>query len=184
MRPTDFSPQHRDLAEQLIRVGADVAALLSNLTRDQLARRPDPTRWSIGEAIEHLTVTNIEYLGALEAALPRTTLRMSDKPYSFGFIGRQFIKILEPPVKRRFKAPKRFLPPIGELGNVAQDFAASQAKILQLLKRYDDRDLASVSVPSPAAKLLRFKAAAAFAILAAHSRRHLWQAEQVRQALS
>ena len=54
-------------------------------------------------------------------------------------------------------------------------------RLLELLRRADGVDISRAKVTSPLSKLLKLRIGAAFAILAAHGRRHLWQARQVRR---
>lgn len=183
MDASEFSSQHRGLAQQFIDASARLDQIVGAFTAEQLARRPDPKRWSASEAIAHLNATNSGYILLLESALHNAKPRSDDRPYNLGFLGRLFVGSMEPPVKRRFPAPKKFLPPQGDLGNVVGEFRAIQQKLLSLLRQHDQSDLASVSLPSPATRLIRFNAAAAFALLAAHERRHLWQAEQTLKSL-
>jgi hypothetical protein len=43
-------------------------------------------------------------------------------------------------------------------------------------------NLVKVKITSPLASFLKFRLGAAFGIVIAHDRRHLWQAQQVRHA--
>jgi hypothetical protein len=85
-------------------------------------------------------------------------------------------------VTRRFKAP----------GSVRPGSALTRAEIM---RRYHEaheevrrliRDAAAIDAnrttfPNPFAKFLRVKVATGLHVLPAHDRRHLWQAEQVKQ---
>ena len=54
----------------------------------------------------------------------------------------------------------------------------------QIARRLEDAhglDLRRARVVSPITRLLRLNLGAAFALIASHNRRHLWQARQVRE---
>jgi hypothetical protein len=96
-----------------------------------------------------------------------------------------FTGALEPPPRRAFKAPGKFQPPPHEqlpLAAVTAEFRRLQDELDGRLVASDGLHLAKLKLRSPAAPLLRLRLGGAFEILAAHQRRHLWQAEQVRQA--
>jgi hypothetical protein len=61
-------------------------------------------------------------------------------------------------------------------------FLASQAMVRAFLQTYADIDLAGVRFPNPFIRGVRFSLATGLHVIAAHERRHLWQAWRVRQA--
>ena len=52
----------------------------------------------------------------------------------------------------------------------------------EFLRRYAEIDLAGVRFPNPFIRGVRFSLATGLHVIAAHERRHLWQAWRVRQA--
>jgi hypothetical protein len=103
-------------------------------------------------------------------------------PVQPGRLAAWFIRILEPPVGRRFRAPRTIVPasalPVGE---ALARFLAAQAAARRLLAANADLDL-SVRFVNPYVTGLRLRVSAGFLIVAAHDRRHLWQARRVREA--
>jgi hypothetical protein len=95
------------------------------------------------------------------------------------------VRSLEPPVNARFKgkAPRsiqpRTAPPLSE---AFSGFLASQNEVRTFLRTYADIDLAGVRFPNPFVRGVRFSLATGLHVIAAHERRHLWQALRVRQA--
>jgi hypothetical protein len=63
------------------------------------------------------------------------------------------------------------------------DFDAAQAAIQQQIRAMDGLDITTIRVTSPVNASLRYSTYSALHILAAHERRHLWQAERVRDRL-
>jgi hypothetical protein len=70
-------------------------------------------------------------------------------------------------------------PDPGPPAEVLAEFAKLQGELVRLLRRAHGLDLARVKVPSPVTSLLRLSLGQWFHFLAAHERRHLWQAEQI-----
>ena len=78
------------------------------------------------------------------------------------------------------RSPAAFLPVAGESRDVVlAAFDEVQRQFLERLRHADGLDLARIRVSSPVAPWWRFSLGAAFAVLAAHERRHLWQARRV-----
>jgi len=60
-------------------------------------------------------------------------------------------------------------------------FLASQQDVRRFLQAYAGIDLASVRFPNPFITGVRFSLATGLHVIAAHDRRHLWQAWNVRR---
>ena len=63
-----------------------------------------------------------------------------------------------------------------------EQFLASQREVVTFLRKFAAIDLAGVVFPNPLIGGIRFSLATGLHVLAAHERRHLWQAWQVRRA--
>jgi hypothetical protein len=88
---------------------------------------------------------------------------------------------MEPPPRRRFKTPRSFTPSHGQpVTALLPTFLHLQDQFTYLLEQANGLDLARIKIPSPATSLLKFSLGQAFALNAAHERRHLWQARRVR----
>jgi hypothetical protein len=95
------------------------------------------------------------------------------------------VRTLEPPVKPRFrgKASQSIRPRIAPpLSDAVGQFLASQDEVRAFLRTYADIDLGGVRFPNPFVRGVRFSLATWLHVIAAHERRHLWQAWRVRQA--
>ena len=178
----------RDLEQALDAVDQDARTLISGLTPDQGIWRRDPGSWSVAECLDHLATANRVYLRAMEPAaahaLQRRSLRR--KAAVPGLVGGWFVRTLEPPVKPRFKlkAPKKIVPRESPaLADAAAQFFASQGEVRAFLKKYAGIDLTGVRFVNPFIRGLRFSLATGLHVIAAHDRRHLWQAWNVRNAL-
>jgi len=81
------------------------------------------------------------------------------------------------------KAPQRIRPRVSPaLHDAIGQFLASQDQVRVFLRKYEGIDLAGVRFPNPFVRGLRFSLATGLHVIAAHDRRHLWQAWRVRQA--
>lgn len=144
--------------------------------------RPEARRWSICECLDHLIVSGEKYLPAIGEAIAagREQRLLGEGPEKRGLIAGLMIRALEPPPSVRFKAPGEFRPRAGQPAEtVGQRFAGLQDEIEKRLHEAQGLDLARIKLRSPGVPLLRFTLGETFAILLAHERRHVWQAEQV-----
>lgn len=158
--------------------------LVRDLTEAQLQWRPDERSWSIAQCLDHLAVANRAYLGPMRQALAEARRRGSTRRGSIrpGWFSRWFIQTMEPPPRRKLPAPRKIVPALGKNGGeVKRDFFAAQSETLELLKEAAETDLNRTRFVNPFFPLLRFTVGTGFLVITAHERRHLWQAERIRQ---
>ncbi len=182
----EYDPVLDEYIAALERIGRDVAGLVEELSDVQLNWRPGEGRWSISENIAHLTATGNVYLPPLDAAIERGFERamFGGRDFQPTGLGRWFITQMEPPPRRRLRTSRKVLPQRVEgAAALCAGFDAMHAEMIDRLRRSRGLDLARVKVRSPLLPILRFTLGAAFGIIVAHERRHLWQARQVRQEL-
>lgn len=170
------------LREEFQQAAVDAAALAAPLTDLQFAWKPAADVWSIGECLSHLNVTARLCLPKLDKGISdgiRAGL-YSEGPFRYGWRDRLILHASEPPSRWHLSSPAAFLPTPGESRDeVLIAFRDFQSQFMDRLHRADGLDLARVRVTSPVARWRRFSLGAAFAVLAAHERRHLWQARRV-----
>lgn len=183
-----MSTSHNDLqaiAAAYDALERDAQALVSGLTEGLGTWRPDAGSWSVAECLDHLAVTNRVYLEAMTppADVARAAGRARRGPALPGLLGGWFVRSLEPPVKVKARAPSKIAPRTSPpLAEAFVRFTASQAEVREFLSTYADIDLASVRFPNPFVRGIRFSLATGLHAIAAHERRHLWQARRVRDA--
>jgi hypothetical protein len=88
-------------------------------------------------------------------------------------------------VNPRFKmpAPRKIRPRLSPpLADACDQFFASHHDVVTFLRQYAAIDLARITFPNPFIRGIRFSLATGLHVLAAHERRHLWQAWRVRRA--
>src|SRR2546423_2147102 len=155
--------------------------------QDGLWREAEGT-WSVPECLDHLATANRVYLEPMTAAALHARERghVRRGPAVPGVIGGWFVRSLEPPVSRRFRmrAPRTIVPrPAPPLADAFEAFLAAQAAVRAFLRTYADLDLASVRFVNPFIRGVRFSLATGLHVIAAHERRHLWQAWNVRREM-
>ncbi len=175
------------LEDQLEAAESDARALVAGLTEEQGAWHPEAGSWSVAQCLDHLATANRVYLRAMQgpAVRAREQRRQRRGPARPGLIGRWFANTLEPPVKARFKgtAPRIIQPrQAPTLADALASFLASQGDVRAFLHAHADLDLTGVRFPNPFIRGVRFSLATGLHVIAAHERRHLWQARRVRQA--
>ena len=169
--------------QQFEAIRDDARQLIAGLTNKQFNWRQQPGSWSIAECLAHLNVTGQMFLPALVRQIKgaRAEGRLSAGPYRHGFFGKIFVRGMEPPVKLKFKAPKLYAPlPEHLVAVVEPAFMSLQDQFIARLHDANGLDLGRVKVASPASRFIKISLGHAFALMAAHERRHLWQARLVR----
>jgi hypothetical protein len=108
---------------------------------------------------------------------------LSDGPYSYNWLSRHAFRLIQPPVTRKFRAPKSFRP------GASQSIEAERAEwdrthdaLERVVRDSNGLDLERVKVRSPVTRLIRYNLGMAFWIQTAHDRRHLSQAREIRNA--
>jgi hypothetical protein len=187
MMAATLPPDLQMLEEALDASERDARVLVSGLTDTLGAWRAEPGSWSVAECLDHLATANRVYLAAMRPAADRALSEGRERrgPAQPGLIGGWFVKFLEPPVKARTKskAPSKIRPRTAPaLHDASTAFLASQDEVRTFLRAYAGIDLAGVRFPNPFIRGVRFSLATGLHVIAAHERRHLWQAWRVRQA--
>lgn len=173
-----------DLEQQIDAATTAARGLLEELTPAQVNWLPAPGRWSVGECISHLNVGIRAVLPALDRTIDRAraTGQTGQGPFRYSWIARMMIRSAEPPVRRRFKTFPVFEPErtAHDAAALLADFVAVRDELRARLARAEGLDWRRAKVTSPASRFFRMSIGAYVAFLLAHDRRHLWQAEQVR----
>ena len=178
----------RSLEEQYLANEREAESLVAGLSAEQGVWRPEPGAWSVAECLDHLATGNRVYLAAMQGPADRARAegRRRRGPAKPGLLGGLFVGSFEPPPKwwSTMKAPRKIRPRTSPpLADAYAAFMASQADVRAFLCAHADLDLAGVMFPNPFVKGLRLSLATGLHVLAAHARRHLWQARGVRKRL-
>ena len=175
----------RKLENELDAAESHARSLIAGLTEAHACWRAQPGSWCVAQCLNHLGITNRAYLAAMEgpAVRARQQGRLRRREAIPGWIGGFFVRMIEPPVKARIKAPQTIVPSAEQnLADAFGCFLAEQEKVRAFLHAHNDLDLASVRFPNPFMHGVRFSLATGLHIIVAHERRHLWQAWRARTA--
>lgn len=187
-----MSPDLQEMLRQLEAIKADGHAVCAGLTETQFNWRPGEGRWSIAECLVHLDKSVTATLPAFDRAISEgrakgRTAPGGGGPARYGWFSRWMIGSMEPPPKRRMKTFPIFQVPVGgthEIGRVLPEFVAVRDQLADRVRQADGLDLTKNRTVSPVTRLLRMPLGAYLQFVITHDRRHLWQARQVRNALS
>ncbi len=183
----DVALDVKDLQDQLDAAERDARALVADLAEAQGEWHAETGSWSVAQCLDHLAITNRVYLHAMKepALRAREQGRFRRSPATPGLVGRWFVRTLEPPIKApfRMKSPRSIEPRVSlSLANAFASFAITQDEVREFLRTYACLDLAGVRFSNPFVRGISVSLATGLHVIAAHERRHLWQAWRVRRA--
>jgi hypothetical protein len=177
-----------ELAEHVRQAEAqksEVTELMSALEPEQLRWRLEPNKWSIGEHVGHLSLTNKQYVDVIDGAVRRARSRglLASGPYRYGWLGNWFVRGMEPPPRMRVRTFRTLEPAMDRSGSeILREFLATQDALIASLKTANGVDLGRAKFRSPFLPVLRLSVGQGFQAILAHNRRHLWHARRILAA--
>jgi len=183
MLPRDLE----DLRQGFDAAEREAAALVAGLDDEQFNWRPSPAAWSIAQCLDHLSAASRVYLAPMEEAAAAARERGWQRrgPIRLGAPSQWFVRELEAPPRRRLKAPRKITPMAAAArasrAATGEGFERQQARVCALLAGVADLDLNRTRFRNPFVPLVRFTLGTGFMVIAAHQRRHLWQAASLRR---
>lgn len=171
----------QELENELAAATARARRLIEETDGRCFTVRPSVASWSAAECIAHLIVSTELFLPVLRTAIEGARARgiTSTRPPSMDLIGRVMRWFLEPPIRSRVKTTAPLVPRSTRAKAEAfGEFASYQRQLVDMMREVQDLDIARMKIVSPFDKRVRYNVYSAFRIIAAHQRRHLWQAEQ------
>ena len=183
-RPPDkkINPEIERLLFQAKMIRQEAEGLVVGMTSEQLNWSPGREQWSLSQCLAHLNATNRKMIEAIDESIRRGRQAniVSDGPFAYGFLSRMFHRMMEPPVKRKFRAPAAFVAaPGGNWEQIQADWKATHERVEALIQQANGLDLVRIKTTSPASRWIKYPLGIAFWIQAAHDKRHLWQARRV-----
>jgi hypothetical protein len=180
--PLALSDEIDEFRRQFEQISADAEALVTPLDEEQFIWKPDPNNWSIAECLEHMNATARSYLPAIDEGIADAIKHgaYAEGPFHYSLIGRVFSHLMEPPARLRLRAaPDKQPGPQRPKRETLAGFRAYQVQYIDRLRQANGIDLARSCVRSPLVSWIRIPLGSAFASMAAHERRHLWQARKI-----
>jgi hypothetical protein len=170
------------MAAEAKAIAGDVQARFGQLTATQLNWKPDDTRWSVAQCLDHLINANRELYRPLDDIIDgrARTRVLEHAPALATFWGRLMVRQLRPEAELKLPAPRRAVPSASAIDpDIIGRFVAQQADTIRRIKLLDERDRANVILTSPFLWAVVYRAIDACRIIVAHERRHLAQAQRV-----
>lgn len=182
--PLALAREIDDFRKQFEQISADADALVTPLGEEQFVWKPGPNRWSIAECLEHMNATARAYLPAIDEGIADAIRygAYAEGPFQYSLVGRIFSRMMEPPARFRMRAaPDKQPGPERPKRETLAGFRAYQVQYVDRLRQANGIDLSRSCVRSPFASWIRIPLGSAFASMAAHERRHLWQARKITE---
>ena len=161
---------------------ARVLAVLDGLSDEVANRKPAPGVWSVAEVVAHLNIIAADYLPALDTAVAGARPGDASGEQPLGLVGRLYVWVVGPN-GRETKTFASMKPPASgpaasvlDVGEVRRTFEADMDRLIALVEQ--SRRRASVRVGLPELPVVRLRAVAVLAGLAAHVHRHADQIER------
>ena len=180
-------PNRSGVQDQLRTLIRRVRTVAEGMSRESFNGRPAEGSWSVGECIDHLNEMARLYLPVFAEAIEDGRAQgLLEEPASQGrtLIGRVIVWSQEPPVRFKMKTweivqPSRELDP----EEVVDEFEALHEELIVRINEAADLDWKKIRLRSVLDPRLKLSLGDWFHFLAAHGRRHAWQAEQAREAV-
>jgi hypothetical protein len=175
-----MKPETTRLRGELAEVVQRGNALAARLDDAGLMRRPAPESWSVAENLEHLSATAATFGRRIRRRLDASTRSDAASREKLSLVARLWFSLVEPPARLRLKVPAAALQP-GEITTreaLLARFTDTHGTLIALLEESDVYDRMRLRIPSAFAKRITVTLFDSFVVLAAHGRRHLWQAEK------
>jgi DinB superfamily len=141
--------------------------------------------WSVAQCLDHLVIMNRMYVKTLQDAVADNEDQLEPRKVPIqpsGWLTRLFISYEEPPPKIKLPAPKKIAPPSNLTAAVIEDFKAVQQELVDFVREWGEADLGDLKLKDPLFPI-HLTADTELLIIAAHNRRHLWQAENVKKSM-
>jgi len=182
MSPTTSLPPQLDAyAEAFLHTTVGARNLLLYTNEEVLHKRPSPTNWSAVECLVHLNLSTTAMLPGIRQAIAAAPAARENHRYRMDLPGRLLAWSLEPPAILKMKTSEIAQPQAsGDARVVLEEFEWLHGELSQLLHESAGKKIDSQRLKSPFANV-HYNAFSAFAIIAAHDRRHLWQARKAVQ---
>lgn len=168
---------------ELQRQSEQAEAAVSGLSETALNWQPDGGKgWSVAQCLDHLVIMNGFYAKALQAAVDSNRDQLQPRRARIkpsGWLTRLLIRFEEPPPKLKLPAPRKITPPSQLTSAILLEFEAVQKQLMEFLRQWGGADLGDLRVRDPLLPL-HLTADTQLLIITVHNRRHLWQAERVR----
>jgi hypothetical protein len=145
-----------------------------------LNKKPDVSSWSALECFEHLNRYNRYYNPILRHSVTSAPLSSPEAEVKSTWLGRKFIRMMEPDNTKKQKTFRRMDPSNSVLTiDVIREFLNHQNGLAQTIRLASDKDLNQRAVPVEFFRLLKLSPAEALQFVIVHQQRHFLQLERI-----
>jgi len=149
------------------------------LSIEQLRWRPDLRRWSMAECLDHLNLTLDLYLPKIDRAIGGGRIEETALCSHCERAEIEALQLFEPPVTIAVPAPSTTLPSAAiDPDFLVERFYRTRARYVDAVHRSAGINLLRVRIVEPVYPVI-VTLGGTLALMAAHDRRHMWQAERV-----
>lgn len=160
-----------------------VLSEFANLTLIQLNWKSSPESWSIGQCLDHLLVSNLQYFPILKKiAEGRYKMRFWERNSPFSRIfGHMIAEATQEKVKKKMKTPKVFHPSESQVdAGIIERFLKHLDTLMAYTAACSKEDLDMTRITSPVSKFITYSLRHTFQILYPHLHRHINQGLKVK----
>ncbi len=186
-RSDPLPPELQSLLDVIAASEHEAAAIVADLSDEEVNWQERPGQsWSVAQCLDHLSTINRYYSTGFARRLDeaRGAAAGRFRGLSPTAVGRWFVNMQEPPVRRRMKAPAVAVPKSNlPRARLVEAFVRSHDLYRGMVESAAHVDVNSVIAPNPFLKFVRMRMSTVLLIVPAHDRRHLWQAQNVKRAL-
>jgi hypothetical protein len=176
--------QLASLLEQIQRATLEAKKLVLGRSANDLTSRLERGSWSAAECLDHLARTTRSFLPAISKAVATAPKLTTNRPFRTGTIALLLIRNLEPPYRLRHKVLPQLVPQENDFEAAWSAFEESQSRLSESVLSATGLAIDKVKIHCPVYAHVTYNVYAAFRLLAAHERRHLWQIERILKALN
>jgi len=178
---TRLSPS--EIRDELQRIGDNARDAFGSLDARQLNWKPDPSRWSVAQCLEHLVTADRLMTEAasraLDPASPRTIWQRL--PFLPALLGTMMVRSQAPGGTRKFVAPSTSRPATSDISpDVLDRFVAQHRVTVEQVQRLDAARAERTIMTSPFVGVITYSVLDGWRLMVAHDHRHIEQAQRVR----
>lgn len=151
-----------------------------NLPEDILNYKPEKTRWSVLECVEHLNRYGDFYIPEIRKRIQNSNYKKSET-FQSGLLGNYFAKSMLPKENLvKIKTFKSMDPNDSKLEkSVLDKFLDQQEQILEILNKSQGINLTKIKTAISISKWIKLRLGDTFRVLIYHNQRHIVQAKKV-----
>ena len=173
-----------DIGRELEQIARDTREKFGGLDVQQLNWKPDATRWSVAQCLEHLMTANRLMLrGAADALNPSRPKTIWQRlPFLPAVLGPMMVRSQAPENTRRFTAPAAARPATSDVArDIVEQFIEQHRDAAGQVSLLDEGVAVETIMSSPFVRVITYSVLDGWRLMVAHDRRHLAQARRVME---